>query len=230
MNTDATIKPLGDPNGAGGRLKALPLAWVTTCRHLLLAGGGYETLSRLVHAMACDWLSIRVVLPRLTPEVRALQRRDLRIALHERAVLEGDVAAADLVFEDTGDAAVAEQIRTWCDVHHKPLNACDKPDLCDVFYMSLLTRGQLVLGISSGGDAPAVAALLRRWLEEHLSPGWAMAAQVLSETRRALPSGQARMNLLKNVVRNDAFQGYVDSHDEKGLRGLIADAVRRMPA
>jgi siroheme synthase (precorrin-2 oxidase/ferrochelatase) len=95
--------------------------------------------------------------------------------------------------------------------------------------MSLLTRGQLVLGISTGGDAPAVAATLRRWLEEHLSPGWAMAAQVLGETRRALPSGHARMNLLKNLVRDAGFLGCVERNDEKGLRGLIADAVHRMP-
>lgn len=212
------------------RVKALPMAWVTTCRRVLLAGGGFETTSRLLHAVTCDWLSISVVMPRLTPEVRALQRRDLRIALHERWVVEADVAYADLVFEDTGNPQTAEQIRAWCDTHRRPLNACDKPDLCDVYYMSLIQKGPLVLGISSGGDAPAVSAGLRRWLEANLGPGWAMAARVMSETRRSLPSGQARIDVLKAVARDARFLDLVANHDEAGLRGLIADAVRRMPA
>lgn len=206
------------------------MAWVTTCRRVLLAGGGCETTARLLHALTCDWLSISVVMPRPTPEVRALQRRDLRVALHERDVLEGDVAHADLVFEDTGDARLAGQVRAWCDIHHRPLNACDKPDLCDVYYMSLVQKGPLVLGISSGGDAPAVSAGLRRWLEANVGPGWAMAARVLAETRRALPSGQARIDVLKAVARDALFLGFVANNDEAGLRGLIADAVRRMPA
>jgi siroheme synthase (precorrin-2 oxidase/ferrochelatase) len=125
MSVDVPIKNLRDPSDSGGRVKALPLAWVTTCRRVLIAGGGYETVSRLVHAMACDWLYISVVMPRLSPEIRALQRRDLRIALHERPALEGDIAGADMVFEDTGDAATADQIRAWCDTHRRPLNACD---------------------------------------------------------------------------------------------------------
>jgi uncharacterized SAM-binding protein YcdF (DUF218 family) len=72
----------------GLRYRAMPVAWVASCRHVLIAGGSYETESRLRHAMMFDWVSIRVVVARLTPFLRAARRRDLRINLHERAVLE----------------------------------------------------------------------------------------------------------------------------------------------
>jgi siroheme synthase-like protein len=212
-----------------GRYKALPIAWVATCRRLLVAGGGYETEARIRHALMFDWLSISVVVSRITPALKAFQRRDLRITLHERKVLERDIRHADFVFEDTGSIEMAARVRAWCDTHQKPLNAADKPDLCDLFYMSLLPLGPLVLGISSGGDAPAVAAALRRWLEANLSPGWVMAAQLLSDLRRSLPSGQARIDLLKGLARDESFQGLVAQNNEAGLRELIADAVRRMP-
>jgi hypothetical protein len=55
---------------------------------VLIAGGSYETESRLRHAMMFDWVSIRVVVARLTPFLREARRRDLRINLHEREVLE----------------------------------------------------------------------------------------------------------------------------------------------
>lgn len=215
-------------NHTGPRIRALPVAWVTTCRSCLIAGGGYETGARVRHALECDWVHIHLVMPLIPPDLRALRRTDLRLELHERRVQEDDIAHADLVFEDTGDPTLAVRIRDWCDEHGKPLNACDKPDLCDLYYMSLLTRGPLTIGISSGGDAPAVAASMRRWMEEHLGPGWAMAATVMAETRKSLPGGHARMDLLKRIARHDRFLPLVLENDEAGLRSLISDVVRCM--
>lgn len=212
----------------GLRYKALPVAWVATCRRVLIAGGSYETESRLRHAMMFDWVGIHVVVPAITPYLREARRRDLRITLQERAVLEGDIAHADFVIEDTGDMELARQIAAWCETHHRPLNACDKPDLCDLYYMSLVALGPLVLGISSGGDAPAVSSALRRWLEQHLGPGWAMAARVMADLRRSLPSGHARMTVLKNVARHDSFLGLIERNDETGLQSLIEHELRRM--
>lgn len=212
----------------GLRYKALPVAWVATCRRVLIAGGSYETESRLRHAMMFDWVGISVVVQRITPFLRAARRRDLRITLHERGVLEGDIAHADFVIEDTGDPALAAVITNWCEAHHKPINACDKPDLCDLYYMSLVTLGPMVLGISSGGDAPAVASALRRWLEKNLSPGWPMAAQMLADLRRTLPSGQARMDVLKRIARHESFLELIEHADRPGLQALIADELRRI--
>lgn len=229
LHSSTAMKPLPNADATQSRLKAFPVAWVTTCRRILIAGGGFETASRVRNAILCDWIGISVVMPSLTPEVRELARRDLRIALHERQAVEQDVAYADFVVEDSDDEAVATRIRGWCDAHGKPLNACDKPDLCDVYYMSLYAQGQLAIGITTGGDAPAVSSLFRKWMEANLSPGWAMAVRLMGETRRGLPGGQARMNLLKELVRNERFLPLVEDNDEAGLRELIADAIRRMP-
>jgi len=212
----------------GLRYKALPVAWVASCRHVLIAGGSYETESRLRHAMMFDWVSIRVVVAHITPFLREARRRDLRINLHERAVLEQDIAQADFVIEDTGDPGLARTIADWCERHHKPLNACDKPDLCDLYYMSLVTLGPLVLGISSGGDAPAVSSALRRWLGQNLSPGWAMASELMADLRRSLPSGQARMDLLKGIARHESFVRLIEQNDRDGLKALISDERRRI--
>ncbi len=212
------------------RYKAFPVAWVSTCRTLLVIGGGFETNARIRHALAFDWKFIRVVARELTPELRAFARADLRVSLRERLCTEADVEQADFVLEDCGNPVFAHQIAEWCERHGKPLNACDKPDLCDLFYVSLVPLGPMILGISSGGEAPAVSAALRRWMETNMSPGWAMAARVMSELRRTLPSGQTRMTVLKNIARHPSFTDIVVRNDETGLRALIQDELRRMPA
>ncbi len=217
------------PPGAA-RYKAFPVAWVATCRKLLVIGGGFETEARIRHALAFDWREIHVVARALTPELRAFARADLRVSLHERLCTEDDVAYADFVLEDCGDPVFAHRIADWCAQHGKPINACDKPDLCDLFYVSLVPLGPMILGISSGGDAPAVSAALRRWLEANVSPGWAMAARVMGDLRRALPGGQARMAVLKSIARHPSFADIVVRNDEAALRTLIEDELRRMPA
>lgn len=210
------------------RLKAFPVAWVTTCRRLLIVGGGAETTARVRHAARFDWKEIHVVLPCVTPVLRRLAKSDLRISLHERSCTEADVAHADFVLEDSGNPIFAHRIAEWCERHAKPLNACDKPELCDAFYMSLVTMGPLAIGISSGGDAPAVTAALRRWMEAHLSPGWAMAARLLGNLRKSLPGGHRRMAVLKNIARHPAFGDIVQRNDEAALRALIDDELRRL--
>ena len=80
-----------------------------------------------------------------------------------------------MVVKDTGGFGENETVTAWCREHGKLLNCVDAPENCDLYYMSLIFRGPLVVGITSGGDAPALSAALRRHLEETLGPGWAEA-------------------------------------------------------
>ncbi len=227
MSAEA-VPSLPAPRPGAPRHKAFPVAWVATCKRLLVIGGGYETEARIRHALHFDWRQISVVARALTPALAGFARADLRVSLHERDVLEDDVAYADFVLEDGGDPLLATRVREWCDHHGRPLNACDKPDLCDLYYMSLVPMGPMVLGISSGGEAPAVSAALRRWLESNLGPGWALAARLMAGLRRSMPSGQTRMAVIKNIARHPVFPDAVARNDEAALRALIDDELRRL--
>lgn len=203
---------------------------VTTSRRLLIVGGGIENEARVAHALLFDWYAIRFVARRVPSTVRDLAANDSRFTFEERDVTEDDIRHADLVFEDSGDRELAERIAGWCRAHRVPINATDKPELCDLFYSALLVRDPLVVSISSGGDAPAVSSILRRWLEERIGPGWSTAARVLSDARRRLPSGQARMNMLKQLARNAEFQALIEKNDEVGMRTMVEHAIRCLPA
>jgi siroheme synthase-like protein len=207
-------------------MKAFPIGFVTSDRHLLIVGGGAETEGRLKHALAFDWARIRILLPKPDRAIAGLASSDARVETAERAVTEDDVAWAHLVIEDSGSRAVAEQLDRWCATHRVPLNAMDKPDLCDLYYTSLLFRDPLIVSISSSGDAPALSSALRRELDGKIGPGWATAARILAEARRQLPSGQVRIDLLKKLTRDQRFLDLVALNDEAGMKYFVENELR----
>ena len=48
------------------------------------------------------------------------------------------------------------------------VNVADRPELCDFIFPSLIVRGDVSVGIATGGKAPALSALLRRRIEQAL--------------------------------------------------------------
>jgi siroheme synthase-like protein len=168
------------------------------------------------------------VYPPANKAIHELAHPDPRVELFERAVMESDVAWAHLVIEDSGSRTVAEQLDGWCAAHHIPLNAMDKPDLCDCYYMSLLIREPLTITIGSGGDAPAISSLLRKYLDEKIGPGWSFGAQAFAEARQKLPSGQARIDLLRKTASDPRLLELICKNDEAGVRSFIEHELRSL--
>ncbi|MEO1657914.1 MAG: siroheme synthase CysG [Pseudomonadota bacterium] len=73
-----------------------------------------------------------------------------------------------LIVAATGDEAEDERVAKLGRAHGVPVNAVDMPHLCDVVIPSIVDRGDLVVGISTGGAAPVVGRRLREKLEAML--------------------------------------------------------------
>jgi uroporphyrin-III C-methyltransferase/precorrin-2 dehydrogenase/sirohydrochlorin ferrochelatase len=213
------------PDPAPERIKAFPIAWVTTGRRLLIIGGGHETVNRVETALRFDWAEIRVILPAESAAVRDLGERDPRVRIERRPAAEGDVAAADLVVKDTTPDTASADIARWCKLHRVPLNATDDPPFCDFHYVSLLLLPPLAVSVSTGGESPAIAAALRLRLAKLIGPGWAEAARLLADTRRGLPPGHDRMNLLRSLGNNLPFLDCVEANDAAGMKAALARAL-----
>jgi uroporphyrin-III C-methyltransferase/precorrin-2 dehydrogenase/sirohydrochlorin ferrochelatase len=200
------------------------VGWITSGRTLLIAAGGPEAHIRLRHAQLFDWARIIVVQPAPLPAIIEAADGDPRVSVAVRGVTEDDVRGAHLVMEDTGSLPTALRIASWCRQHRTPLNAMDKPELCDVHYLSLVAREGLVVAIGTGGEAPVLSSLLRRRLSVFLGPGWDAAARLLGAARRRMAPGKARMNALRNLCRQPELLRCIEQNDVEGIRGLINHA------
>jgi len=219
-----------DPPRAEHRIKAFPIAWVTSGRRLLIVGGCGDTLCRVAHARRFDWAAIHVVAPSGDASFCQACAQDQRVHIERRDVHDTDVESADLVVEATMDEQLAARLSTWCRSYRVPLNAMDKLDYCDIYYPSLLMRGPLVVAISSGGESPALSAALRRWLDRRVGPGWAHAAELLAELRAHTPHTEARTETLKALARDPEFVAAVQDDDVEAMKRRVDEAHVRLRA
>jgi len=75
------------------------------------------------------------------------------------------------------------------------VNVEDEPELCDFHVPAIVRRGDLVLTVSTGGQAPGLARRLREWLEQQFSEEWHGRLKHLSEVRSGwradgIPAGE----------------------------------------
>jgi precorrin-2 dehydrogenase/sirohydrochlorin ferrochelatase len=96
----------------------------------------------------------------------------------------GDLDGSALTFAATDDrevnAAVAEEARR----RGIPVNVADAPGEGDFTLPALLRQGEVTVAVSTAGQSPALAALLRDTLHGFVGPEWATALEIASAIRR----------------------------------------------
>lgn len=84
------------------------------------------------------------------------------------------------------------------------VNVADRPELCDFIFPSLIVKGDVSVGIATGGKAPALSALLRRRIEnalpEDLEAIAAAAAELTMELRKTIPDPHERGRALRQMI------------------------------
>jgi uroporphyrin-III C-methyltransferase/precorrin-2 dehydrogenase/sirohydrochlorin ferrochelatase len=140
---------------------------------------------------------------------------------------EEDIRGADLAFVSMVAPDLCDRVVNWCKTHRIPVNAMDRIEHCDLYYLSLLFRDPLVLAIGSGGDSPALSGAMRRWLDARVGPGWEYAAGLLAEARERLPRSAGRMELLRGLSRDAEFVRLVERDDRSGMRERLEEIYDR---
>src|SRR5205814_1758479 len=75
--------------------------------------------------------------------------------------------------------AAGESGRVW-------VNSADDPANCSFTLMSVISRGDLVVSVGTGGRSPALAAHLRRRLQEEIGPEYETLLDLLADAREEL--------------------------------------------
>lgn len=88
-----------------------------------------------------------------------------------------------LVVAATDQPAVNVSISRLCKEKHIPVNVVDEKELCTFFFPAIIKREDVVVAVSTGGTSPALAARLRRELEEAVPEEYGRAAAVMGTYR-----------------------------------------------
>ena len=99
-----------------------------------------------------------------------------------------DIEGQRLVFAATGDDAVNQQVFDDCQAQAIPVNVVDRTALCSFIMPSIVDRSPVIAAISTGGNAPALARLLRARLETVLPSGLGALAALAGRYRERVKS------------------------------------------
>jgi siroheme synthase-like protein len=137
---------------------------------LLIVGAGevgYEKLSFILKSS--PQANITVVAPWVSEPVgELLGKGNYRVDIHRRPFKEADVDGHDLVIAATNISELNRRVRTAAKTRGALVNVADTPALCDFYLGSIVTKGQLKVGISTNGKSPTLAKRFRQLLEEVL--------------------------------------------------------------
>lgn len=152
----------------------LPLFFHLQNQCCLLIGGGESALCK-ARLLAQAGAYIRVVAPRIDAELEELIETS-QGEIHREVYREEFLQQCVLVISAIENLAINKQIFTHCRQRHLPINVVDNPKLCTVIMPAIVDRNPLLIGISSGGQAPVLTRILRSRLESLLPAAYGQLA------------------------------------------------------
>ncbi len=167
-------------------------------KNVLVVGGGMVGL-RKVKTLLNFTNRITVVDPSPDKElIRLIQLRGL--ALRRRKFLAMDLKDADFVIVAVDDLALQKRVFNLCRKKKIPCNSVDSPQFCTFIFPSIVKKGSLVIGISTGGEAPSVSAKVREVIENCLPENIDIILEKIATMRKKLPKGEKRQKFLKDLT------------------------------
>jgi uroporphyrin-III C-methyltransferase/precorrin-2 dehydrogenase/sirohydrochlorin ferrochelatase len=177
----------------------LPLFLKLAGRKVVVVGGGKVALAKLD---ALEGAAARITV--VAPEIGAELVRP-GIQLERRAFAPADLDGAWLVIA-AAPAEVNREVAKAAEERRIFVNAVDDPASGSAYTGGVFRRGGVTVAISTDGEAPALAGLLREGLEALLPEelqGWVAEARELRRRWRSegLPIGKRRPQLLEALNR-----------------------------
>jgi precorrin-2 dehydrogenase/sirohydrochlorin ferrochelatase len=106
----------------------------------------------------------------------------------ERPLKLKDLEMGDFVIAATNDKKLNRTIAEYCNSSRIPVNVVDDPRLCSFIFPSIVKRGDLTIGISTGGTSPAYAQLMRKTLEKNLPDHIGGILERMGKLRKTVPA------------------------------------------
>lgn len=135
----------------------------------LVVGGGNVGLEKLNALLkSSPRARITVVASTIKEEIKQIAANVKTIRLIERNFRLRDLHSKDLVILATDDQDLHKRIKSLARKRRLLVNVADTPDLCDFYLGSVVTKGNLKIGISTNGKSPTIARRIREYLEDAL--------------------------------------------------------------
>jgi precorrin-2 dehydrogenase/sirohydrochlorin ferrochelatase len=150
----------------------------------LVVGAG-RVAERKIAAFLRAGARVRVVAPRATRRISELARRRL-VVWRRGSFRSSDLRGARLVVAATSDGRINRDVARWAARSGAFCNLVDDPDSCTMMMPSVLSRGPMMISVSTGGESPAIARSLRGELARRYGNEYGVYLRMIGALRRRL--------------------------------------------
>ncbi|KAF8643768.1 hypothetical protein AX16_008787 [Volvariella volvacea WC 439] len=211
---------------------SLLIAWQLKNKNVLIVGGGKVAAQRIASILTTDG-HITLISPSSGLSARTktyIDSHPQRINYHDR-FFQGreDLADMDMVLTALDDPQRSREIWELCRGARIPINAADLPDMCDFYFGAQIRDGPLQIMISTNGNGPRVAALIRDKIKGALSGNEGKAIEKIGRLRVLLKErasgiggeiGGKRMRWMSSVCEEWSLEDFI-MLDEPLLEKLL---------
>lgn len=148
----------------------------------LIAGGGNIALHKAV-ILAEYNVNIHIVAVSACDSLLKLAESNKRIDIRQREFEDNDINGMDFVIAATDNRELGIHISEICKKQKIPVNVADVKEACSFIFPAIIHKEPLLVAVSSGGASPALAAGIKRDIEEVIPDYYARLAQNLERTR-----------------------------------------------
>ena len=180
----------------------------------LVAGGG-KVACRKVRTLLSYGADVRLAALSMEEELTSMLEEDCRrIGLLGQEDLEGAI----LVVAATGDREENHRIAVLCHDCHIPVNVVDCPAECTFFFPAVVKRGDVSIGINTGGNSPGLSRHIRRLIEREIPSFYGDLARGIGQIRDRLKvrihDEKKRRKLLRQILDNAVSQKRIPTPEE----------------
>ncbi|HUK57493.1 MAG TPA: bifunctional precorrin-2 dehydrogenase/sirohydrochlorin ferrochelatase [Nitrospiria bacterium] len=172
---------------------------------VVVIGGGRVAERKVLTLLACG-AQVTVISPTLT---RKLAYLALAGAIRRRARRwrPADLREAFLIMATTNDRKTNAEIARRVDPDARLINTADDPSRCNVISPAVMTRGDLIIAVSTNGKSPALARRIRMELEQSFGAEYGKFLRLLGSIRQQVqsqvPLMARRRQILQRLTASD---------------------------
>ncbi|MCJ1428663.1 Bifunctional dehydrogenase and ferrochelatase [Sticta canariensis] len=200
---------------------SLILAWQIRNKRVLVVGGGEVAAGRILSVLNAD-AKVTVISPRsgLNNEV-AYRVDNGEVDYVDRKFEPSDLDAVDMVLTAIDDPDASTEIWKLCKERKIAANIADVPPECDFYFGSVHRDGPLQIMVSTNGNGPKLASIVRKQIAANLPSNIGAAIQNVGALRKKLrkvapgnEEGSKRMQWMSKVCESWSLEDLVALDDE----------------
>lgn len=197
-----------------------------TDRPVVIVGGGPVAAQKVAGLLAAK-AQVTVIAPAVVPEITDAAASG-RLIWKARRYEHGDLAGVVLAFAATDDPDVNRAVWREAETRAVPVNAADDPPNCTFILPAVHRDGDLIVAVSTGGKAPALAVRLRDRIAADLGGSYDALLRLLAGFRaqvtEAIPTFSGRRDLWYRIVDAPVLD-HLRRGDPAGARSIVADLI-----